>query len=77
MCVCVCVYPQSLSHIQLFMTPWTVARQAPLSLGFLRQEYLEWFAISSSRESSQFRDGTHISCIGRQILYHWATREVQ
>ena len=28
-----------LSHVQLFATPWTVARQVPLSLGFLRQEY--------------------------------------
>ena len=27
------------SRIQLFATPWTVARQAPLSLGFSRQEY--------------------------------------
>ena len=26
--------------------------------------------------SSQARDGTHIPCIGRSILYHWATREV-
>ena len=25
--------------------------------------------------SSQTRDGTRVSCIGRQILYHWATRE--
>ena len=29
----------SLSHIQLFVTPWTVAHQAPLSVGFPRQEY--------------------------------------
>ena len=28
-----------LSHVQLFDTLWTVARQAPLSLGFSRQEY--------------------------------------
>ena len=27
-------------------TPWTVARQAPLSLGFSRQEH-EWVAVSS------------------------------
>ena len=26
-----------LSHVQLFVTPWTVAYQAPLSLGFSRQ----------------------------------------
>ena len=30
---------KSLSHIQLFVTPWTVAYQAPLSVGFSRQEY--------------------------------------
>ena len=27
------------SHVQLFVTPWAVARQAPLSMGFSRQEY--------------------------------------
>ena len=27
------------SHVRLFVTPWTVAYQAPLSLGFSRQEY--------------------------------------
>ena len=39
---------------------------------------LEWGAISSSRGSSQPRDWTYISyisCIGLQILYHWATWE--
>ena len=35
MCVCV----QLLSHVQLFVTPWTVACQAPLSMEFSRQEY--------------------------------------
>ena len=35
MCVCV----KSLSRVQLFVTPWTVAHQAPLSMGFSRQEY--------------------------------------
>ena len=28
-----------LSHVRLFTTPWTAAHQAPLSLGFSRQEY--------------------------------------
>ena len=36
---CVCVCAQSLSRLQLFATPWTVAHQAPLSMGFSRQEY--------------------------------------
>ena len=30
---------QSLSRVQLFVTPWTVAHQASLSMGFPRQEY--------------------------------------
>ena len=30
---------QSLSRVWLSVTPWTVARQAPLSVGFPRQEY--------------------------------------
>ena len=34
---CVCV--KSLSRVLLFATLWTVARQAPLSMGFSRQEY--------------------------------------
>ena len=28
-------------------------------------------------ESSQIRDGTQVSCTGRQILYHWTIREAQ
>ena len=28
-----------LSHVRLFATPWTVAHEAPLSVGFSRQEY--------------------------------------
>ena len=43
LCVCVCVYMKvkmkSLSCVQLFGTPWTVAYQAPPSMGFSRQEY--------------------------------------
>ena len=37
----VVVYWQS--HVRLFATPWTVALQAPLSMGFPRQKILEWF----------------------------------
>ena len=36
MCTCLCL---SLSHVQFFGTPWAVASQAPLSMGFPRQEY--------------------------------------
>ena len=42
---------------------------------FSQARILECVAISFSRGSSWHRDWTHISCTGRQILYHWATRE--
>ena len=43
-CVCVCVclclcLLHCFSPVQLIVTPWTVAHQAPLSMGFFRQEY--------------------------------------
>ena len=44
--------------------------------GISQTRILEWVAISFSRGSSWPRDWICISCIGRQILYHWATREV-
>ena len=43
--------------------------------GILRARMLEWVAISSSRGSSETRDQAHISCLGRRILYCWATGE--
>ena len=33
------MHAQSLSRVQLFATPWIVARQAPLSMGLSQQEY--------------------------------------
>ena len=33
------MHTQLLSHVQLFVTPWTVDHQAPLSMEFSRQEY--------------------------------------
>ena len=43
MCRCVC----ALIHVQLFATPWTIARQAPMSMGFLRHEYQSEFLFPS------------------------------
>ena len=34
------------------MTPWTVARQAPVSMGFSSLSILEWVAMAFSRGSS-------------------------
>ena len=47
-----CAHAQLLSCVQLFVTPWTIARQSPLSMGFFQARILEWVAISYSRESS-------------------------
>ena len=47
----------------------------PSVYGISQARRLEWVAISFSRGSSQPRDWTCISCIGRWFLYHRATRE--
>ena len=38
---------KSLSHVWLFATPWTVDHQAPLSVGFPRQEYCSGLPLPS------------------------------
>ena len=43
------------------MIPWTVANQAPLSMGILQARILEWVAMPSARGSSQPRDQTQVS----------------
>ena len=49
--------------------------------GIFQARTLQWVAVPSSKGSSQPRDQTsvscisYVSCIGRQILYHWTTRE--
>ena len=49
------------SRVRLFATPWTVAHQAPLSVGFSRQEYWSGLiAMPSSTGSSQLKDRTHV-----------------
>ena len=67
--VCVCLLSH-FSHVRLFSTAWTVACQAPLSMGILPTRILEWVTIPSSRGSSLPRDQTrvfHISCTGRWV----------
>ena len=41
---------KSLSHVWLFVTPWTVVRQAPLSMEFSRQEYWSRQPFPSPRD---------------------------
>jgi len=71
-----CTYACILSCVQLLATSWTETHQAPLSVGFSRQEYWSGLPFPSPGDSSQPKDWTPIpciSCIGKQILYHWAT----
>ena len=51
------------NHVQLFVTLWAVARQAPLSMGILQARIMEWVVMPSSRGSSQTRNGTRVFCI--------------
>ena len=46
--------------------------------GILQTRVLDWVAILSTRGSARPRDQTGVSCvscIGRQSLYHWATKK--
>ena len=44
------VHACMLSHVQLFATLWTVAHQAPLSMGFSRQEYWSGLTFPTLRD---------------------------
>ena len=43
---------KSLSHVQLFVTPWTVAYQAPPAMEFFRQEYYSGLPFPSPGDLS-------------------------
>ena len=51
------------SHIRLFATPWTVARQSPLPMGFSRQEHWSGLPFPSPGDLPDPRDQTQVSCI--------------
>ena len=81
---CVCVYIHSYVHkVKMLVTQSCLTLCDPMDCsppgssvpGILQAKILEWAAISFSRGSSRPRDQTHASCIGRQNLYHWVTRE--
>ena len=49
-CSCLLCVLGRFSHVRLFVTLWTVACQAPLSMGILQARILEWVAISYIRD---------------------------
>ena len=66
---------QSLSYVWLFWDAMDCSPPGSFVHEISQARILEWVAISFPKRSSQPRGWTHISCIGRQILYHSATRE--
>ena len=68
-CACVCVCTQPLSSVQLFATPWTVAHQAPLPIGFFGQEY--WSGLPFPPPGDLPEPGikkTHVSFTDRRFF---------
>ena len=58
------------SHVTL-ATPWTAARQAPLSVGFSRQEYWSGlpFPPPGDLPDPGIERRSHIFCAGRRVLH--------
>ena len=72
----VSMHTQSLIRVQL-CDPMDYSTPSSSVHGIFQVRILVWHAISFSRGSPQPKVQTHvsyISCIGRQILYHWTTR---
>ena len=57
------------SHEQLFEILWTVAHQAPLSMGFSRQEY--WSGLPFPLLGDLPSPGTNTHLLECTILLHW------
>ena len=51
-------------------TTTTVGHQAPLSLGFCRQEYRSGLPFPSPEDLPDSGIKTHVSCIDRRVLYY-------
>ena len=67
------VCAKSLQHVQLFATLWMVARQAPWSMGFSRQEYWSGLPCPSAGHLSDPGNepvSLYDSSTGRQVLCH-------
>ena len=75
-CVGGCVSAPSQSCLTLtFTTPWTVAHQAPPSIGFSRQEYWSGVLFPPPGVSSRSRIRTWVSCIEGRYFTLWTMRD--
>ena len=64
------MHAQLLSFIQLFLIPWTVAHQAPLSMGFPRQEYWSCCCGSVAHSCPTLCNPTDCSAPGFPVLHY-------
>ena len=69
-CVCVCAHTFAQSCPTL-CNPMDCSPPVSSVHEILQVRILKWIAICFSRGPSWPRDRTHVSCIGRWILYHW------
>ena len=70
---CVCMRAKWLQSCLTLANIWNVARQAPLSMGFSRQECWSTLPCSPPGDLFRPRDRTQVSyvfCIDRWVLYH-------
>ena len=60
------------SHVRFFATLWTVAHQAPLSMGFSRQKYWNGLPCPPPGDllDPRIEPQSFVSCISKWILYH-------
>ena len=89
--ICLYIYKvkvKSLSHVRLSATPWTVAYQAPPSVGFSRQEYWSGLPFPSPlyiynylylyiymyTNPQYFSDKLNVSLSRREIIYSYDTK---
>ena len=63
------------SHVWLFATSWTIAHQAPLSMGFCRLEYWSGLAFLSPGDLPDPGIKPESSAFAGRLLIIWATRE--
>ena len=68
--LCLCM----LSHVQLFVTSWSIACQAPLSMDRARQEYWSGFhsLLQGIFPTQGWSQPLCVSCIGRWVLYQFS-----
>ena len=62
---------KSLSRVWVFATPWTAAYQAPLSMGFSRQEYCSGVPLSSLRIEAR-----NLKCCFTSIILNWHLTDI-